>query len=121
MSDHKDDAFDELKKGFGHLLRAAKSVAAELPTKQIEEVVVGSATEVGRALVSVKDAIEKEVRAVTHSSSPAGPYPGAQAAAPPQASTPVTAGAASNANAAASAATVATSESNSGNDHGAGI
>ena len=51
----------KLMKGLGLLFRAAKTVVERLPTKNLEEAVVESAREVGRAIESVATALEREV------------------------------------------------------------
>jgi hypothetical protein len=61
MSDDKPKPLDDVKKGLGLLYRAAKNTVEKLPTKDIEEAVVTSAKEVGRALESVGKTIEREV------------------------------------------------------------
>ena len=61
MSDDKPKALDDVKKGLGLLYRAAKTTVEKLPTKDLEEAVVTSAKEVGRALESVGKTIEREV------------------------------------------------------------
>lgn len=61
MADDKPKALDDVRKGLGLLFRAAKTTVEKLPTKDLEEVVVTSAREVGRALESVGKTIEREV------------------------------------------------------------
>jgi hypothetical protein len=61
MSDDKPNPFDDLRKGLGLLFRAAKTTIEKLPKTDLEEVVVTSAREVGRAIESVGKAIEREV------------------------------------------------------------
>jgi len=59
--DNKPNPLEDVRKGLGLLFRAAKTTVEKLPTKDIEEVVVTSAREVGRALESVGKTIEREV------------------------------------------------------------
>jgi hypothetical protein len=61
MPDDKPKALDDVRKGLGLLFRAARTTVEKLPTKDLEEVVVTSAREVGRALESVGKTIEREV------------------------------------------------------------
>ena len=61
MPDDKPNAFADVRKGLGLLFRAAKTTVEKLPTKDLEEVVVTSAREVGRALENVGKTIEREV------------------------------------------------------------
>lgn len=59
--DDKPNPLEDVRKGLGLLFRAAKTSIEKLPTKDIEEVVVTSAREVGRALENVGKTIEREV------------------------------------------------------------
>jgi hypothetical protein len=61
MPEDKPNAFDDVRKGLGLLFRAAKTTVEKLPTKDLEEVVVTSAREVGRAIENVGKTIEREV------------------------------------------------------------
>jgi len=61
MPDDKPNAFEDVRKGLGLLFRAAKTTVERLPTKDLEEVVVTSAREVGRAIENVGKTIEREV------------------------------------------------------------
>jgi hypothetical protein len=61
MSDEKPNPFDDVRRGLGLLFRAAKTTVEKLPRKDLEEVVVTSAREVGRALENVGRTIEREV------------------------------------------------------------
>ncbi len=61
MSDEKPNPFDDVRKGLGLLFRAARTTVEKLPTKDLEEVVVTSAREVGRAIENVGKTIEREV------------------------------------------------------------
>jgi hypothetical protein len=61
MSDDKPTPLEDVRKGLGLLFRAAKSAVEKLETNGVEEVVVTSAREVGRAIENVASAIEREV------------------------------------------------------------
>jgi hypothetical protein len=61
MSDDKPSALDDVRKGLGLLIRAARTTVEKLPTKDLEEAVVTSAREVGRAIENVGKTIEREV------------------------------------------------------------
>jgi hypothetical protein len=61
MSDEKPNPLDDVRKGLGLLFRAARTAAEKLPTKDLEEVVVTSAREVGRALENVGRTLEREM------------------------------------------------------------
>ena len=61
MTDEKPTPFQDVRKGLGLLFRAAKTAVERLPTGGVEEVVVTSAREVGRAIENVATAIEREV------------------------------------------------------------
>ena len=59
--DEKPDPFEDVRKGLGLLFRAAKTTIEKLPTKDIEQVVVTTAREVGRAVENVGKTIERDV------------------------------------------------------------
>ena len=61
MPDDKPKALEDVRKGLGLLFRAAKTTVEKLPTKDLEEVVVTSAREVGRAIENVGKTLEREV------------------------------------------------------------
>lgn len=62
MTDEKPpDPLSDVAKGLGLLFRAARTAARKLPTKDLEEVVVTSAREVGRAIENVAATIERGV------------------------------------------------------------
>ncbi|HEY8091463.1 MAG TPA: hypothetical protein VIF09_26545 [Polyangiaceae bacterium] len=61
MSDDKPNPLEDVRKGLGLLYRAAKTTVEKLPTKDIEEVMVSTAREVGRAVENVGKTIEREV------------------------------------------------------------
>ena len=59
--DNKPKPLDDVRKGLGLLFRAAKTTVEKLPTKDLEEVMVTSAREVGRAIENVSKTLEREV------------------------------------------------------------
>ena len=61
MSDDKPSPLKDALKGFGLLFRAAKNVATRLPTKGVEDAMLTSAREVGRAIENVATRIDREV------------------------------------------------------------
>jgi hypothetical protein len=61
MSDDKPRPLEDVRKGLGLLFRAAKTAVEKLETRGVEDVVVTSAREVGRAIENVASAIEREV------------------------------------------------------------
>lgn len=62
MSDDKTpDPLSDVAKGLGLLFRAARTAARKIPTKDLEEVVLTSAREVGRAIENVAATIERGV------------------------------------------------------------
>jgi hypothetical protein len=61
MSDDKPTPLEDVRKGLGLLFRAAKTAVEKLETRGVEDVVVTSAKEVGRAIENVASAIEREV------------------------------------------------------------
>ena len=61
MSDEKPNPFDDVRRGLGLLFRAARTTVEKLPTKDLEDAVVTSAREVGRAIENVGRTIEREV------------------------------------------------------------
>jgi len=68
----KHDPIEDVRKGLGLLFRAAKGAIDKLPTKDVEQVVVTSAREVGRALENVGKSIEREVNRVKDDLRPHG-------------------------------------------------
>jgi hypothetical protein len=60
MSD-EPDPLNDVRRGLGLLLRAARTAAKRLPTTDLEEVVTTSAREVGRAIENVAATIEREM------------------------------------------------------------
>jgi hypothetical protein len=61
MSDDKPNPVADVLKGLGLIFRAAKTTVEKLPTKDLEQVVVTSAREVGRAIENVAATLEREV------------------------------------------------------------
>ena len=61
MSDDDPNPLVDVAKGLGLLFRAARTAAKKLPSKELEEVVLASAKEVGRAFENVAATIEREV------------------------------------------------------------
>ena len=62
MTDNeKPNPLEDVRKGLGLLLRAAKTTVEKLPTRNVEDAVVTTAREVGRAVESVGRTIEREV------------------------------------------------------------
>jgi hypothetical protein len=62
MSDEKPDPLSDVIRGLGLILRAAKTTVERVPTKGLEEVVLDTAREVGRAIENVATVVEREVR-----------------------------------------------------------
>ncbi|MDP9033388.1 MAG: hypothetical protein M3O50_01155 [Myxococcota bacterium] len=61
MSEDKPSPLQDAVKGVGLLFRAAKNVAVRLPTKGLEDAVMTSAREVGRAIENVAARIDAEI------------------------------------------------------------
>lgn len=61
MSEDDPNPLVDVAKGLGLLFRAARTAAKKLPSKELEEAVVTSAKEVGRAFENVAATIEREV------------------------------------------------------------
>jgi hypothetical protein len=61
MSDEKPDPLSDVLRGLGLLLRAAKTTVERVPTKGLEEAVLETAREVGRAIENVAGTLEREV------------------------------------------------------------
>ncbi len=61
MSDDRPNPLTDVRKGLGLLFRAARTAVSRLPKGDLEEAVVTSAREVGRALENVATTIEREV------------------------------------------------------------
>ncbi len=74
MSDDPNP-FNDVRRGLGLLLRAARTAARKLPTTDLENVVATSAREVGRALENVAVTIEREVFGKGEPVKPPSPSP----------------------------------------------
>ena len=61
MSDPKPDPLSDMIRGLGLLLRAAKTTVERVPTKGLEDAVIQTAREVGRAIENVAETVEREV------------------------------------------------------------
>jgi hypothetical protein len=72
MADENPNPLSDAVKGLGLLLRAARTAARKLPTKDLEEAVTTSAREVGRAIESVATTIERSVRGRKEPPPPSG-------------------------------------------------
>jgi hypothetical protein len=59
--DEKPDPIEDVRKGLGLLFRAARAAIDKLPRKDLEDVVVTGAREVGRAIENVGKVIERDV------------------------------------------------------------
>jgi hypothetical protein len=70
--DKKPDPIEDVRKGLGLLFRAAKGAVEKIPTKDMEQLVVSSAREVGRALENVAKGVEREVSRVKDDLKPHG-------------------------------------------------
>jgi len=70
--DKKPDPIEDVRKGLGLLFRAAKGAVEKIPTKDVEQLVVTSAREVGRALENVAKSVEREVSRVKDDLKPHG-------------------------------------------------
>src|SRR5215475_12956591 len=62
MSDDRPNPLTDVRKGLGLLFRAARTAVSRMPKGDLEEAVVTSAREVGRAFESVASTIEREVK-----------------------------------------------------------
>jgi hypothetical protein len=69
----KPNPVEDLRKGLGLLFRAAKATIEQLPTEKLEEVVVSSAKEVGRAIENVTQTVEKQIFGKSHGAPPPVP------------------------------------------------
>jgi hypothetical protein len=61
MSDDRPNPLTDVRKGLGLLFRAARTAVGRLPKGDLEEAVVASAREVGRAIENVATTLEREV------------------------------------------------------------
>lgn len=62
----KPDPIEDVRQGLGLLLRAAKSAVEKLPTREVEQAVLETAREVGRAVENVAKTVEREVFGAKH-------------------------------------------------------
>ena len=72
MSDPKPDPLSDVIRGLGLLLRAAKTTVERVPTKGLEDAVIQTAREVGRAIENVAETVEREVLGRQRRSTPPG-------------------------------------------------
>jgi hypothetical protein len=70
MSDEKPKPVDDLKQGLNLLFRAAKGAIDKLPTDKIEAAVKDGAKEVGKAIETVADEVDKVYNKATGGSAP---------------------------------------------------
>jgi hypothetical protein len=61
MGDDKPDPLTDVFKGLSLLLRAARTTVERMPKKGLEDAVVETAREVGRAIENVANVVEREV------------------------------------------------------------
>jgi hypothetical protein len=61
MSDDRPNPLTDVRKGLGLLFRAARTAVSRLPKGDLEDAVVTSAREVGRAIENVATTLEREV------------------------------------------------------------
>src|SRR6185312_10374958 len=65
MAEQRPSALSDLRKGLGHLFRAARTTASKIPTKDIEASLVSGAKEVAhevrRSFENVASTLEREV------------------------------------------------------------
>jgi hypothetical protein len=61
MSDDRPNPLTDVRRGLGLLFRAARTTISRLPKGDLEEAVVTSAREVGRAIENVATTLEREV------------------------------------------------------------
>lgn len=87
MSD-KPNPVDDLKEGLRLLLRAAKGAVEQLPTGKLEDVAKDAAKEVGRAVETVADELDKAWKSTVGGASQQRPPQAPPGAAPPPVSPP---------------------------------
>ncbi len=68
--DQKPKPLDDLKQGLGLLYRAAKGAAEKLPVDKVEEVAKDAAKEMGRAVETIGDELDKLYKKATGSEQP---------------------------------------------------
>ena len=78
--EEKPNPLEDIRKGLGLLFRAAKTTIEKIPTKDLEDVVVTTAREVGRAVENVGKTIEREVVRVKDDLKPPTPGDGPRVA-----------------------------------------
>jgi hypothetical protein len=61
MGDEKPDPLSDVIKGLGLILRAAKTTVERMPKKGLEDAMLETAREVGRAIENVAGVVEREV------------------------------------------------------------
>ncbi len=76
MSEDRPNALSDVRKGLGLLFRAARTAVGKLDTTDLEDIVVTSAREVGRAIENVATALEREVLGKKERRSPPTHGPG---------------------------------------------
>jgi hypothetical protein len=69
--DEKPKPLDDLKQGLGLLFRAAKGAAEKLPVDKVENVAKDAAKEMGRAVETIGDELDKLYKKATGSEKPA--------------------------------------------------
>jgi hypothetical protein len=74
-TDPKPSALQDLTKGLGLLFRAAKTTLQKLPTGELEEAVITSAKEVGRAIENVTQTVSHSVEKQIFRRPSEGPRP----------------------------------------------
>ena len=57
----KPNPIEDLRKGLGLLIRAARTTIEQLPTDKLEEAVLSGAKEVGRAIENVAQTVEQQI------------------------------------------------------------
>jgi hypothetical protein len=59
--DDKPNPIEDLRKGLGLLIRAAKTTIEQIPTGKLEDAVLSGAKEVGRAIENVAQTVEHQI------------------------------------------------------------
>ena len=72
MGEDRPNPLSDVRKGLGLLFRAARTAVGNLETADLEEVLVTSAREVGRAIENVATTLEREVLGKKGRRSPPG-------------------------------------------------
>ena len=73
--DEKPKPLDDLKQGLGLLFRAAKGAAEKLPVDKVEGVAKDAAKEMGRAVETIGDELDKLYKKATGTEKPAAKAP----------------------------------------------